>query len=128
MDKQKATKTFCSILSDFMEDMYKSYPDPSLLILLNATKTMMNVSQDAVVKQFMYCIEDYVDKIKTRDESFFIEGGLANNLEGTQYSFLLEEINKVAEIWRHPETPQKTKESIWKYFEILEQLGSFITN
>jgi len=126
MDKKKSVGVFCTILDDFLQDMYKSYPDPALLILINATKAMMNVSQYTVVQQFMLCIEDYTEKIRTRDASFFLDGGLANTLEGSPYSFLVDEINKVAEIWRRPDTPEKTKESIWKYFEILEKLGTSI--
>ena len=113
MDQKKTVDMFCSILNDFLNDMYRSYPDPSLLILLNATKTMISFSPLMVVQNFMLCINDYKDKIRTRDTSFFLGGELANNLEGGSYSFLVEEINKVAEIWRRPETTEKTKNSIW---------------
>jgi hypothetical protein len=126
MDRNKTINMFCTILNDFLNDMYRSYPDPSLLILLNATKAMVSVSPLMLVQNFMFCIEDYTEKIRTRDTSFFLGGELANNLQGGSYSFLVDEINKVAEIWRRPETSDKTKESIWKYFEILEKLGSKI--
>lgn len=116
-------KTFCVVLDDFLNDLYQSYPDPSLFILRQTTKAMASTNPRSLVDNFMYCIKDYKDKLLNRDDSFFLKGGLANNLKNTQYSFLVDEINKIAEIWNKKDTPEKTKESIWKYFKVLITLG-----
>lgn len=124
MNEEKIVKTFCTVLDDFFEDLYQSYPDPSLFILKQTSKAMMRTTPRLIVENFMYCVEPYKDKLLKKDESFFINGGLANNLKNTDYGFLIDEINKVAEIWNRPETSPKTKESIWKYFHALITLGS----
>ena len=128
MSEEKTIKMFCTILGDFFEDLYKSYPDPSLFILKQTSKAMMTATPRLVVENFMFCVEPYKERILKKDESFFIKGGLANNLKNTDYGFLVDEINKVSEIWNRPETSMKTKESIWKYFGALITLGSKIKN
>lgn len=124
MDEEKLVKTFCSILDDFFNDIYQSYPDPSLFVLKQMSKAMMKTTPKLVVENFMNCIEPYKEKLLKKDETFFTEGGLANNLKNTDYGFLIEEINKVSDIWNRKETSHKTKEGIWKYFQALITVGS----
>lgn len=120
MSKQE--KIFCTVLIDFLKDMNSSYPDPSLFILIKATETMIMASPSRVIENFMLCVDPYVDKIKNKDESFFLDGGLSKSLDG-EYSFLSDEINKVIKIWNNTNTTKKTKDVIWKYFHVLTQLG-----
>lgn len=116
--------SFANVLNDFLDDIYKSYPDPSLFILMQTSKGIASVSPLLLLKNFKTCIKPYVKQIKERDSSFFLNGGLADNLFDTSYSFLVEEINKVAQIWSKPETSEKTKDSIWKYFNILVSISN----
>lgn len=118
----KEEKIFCTVLMDFLRDMNSSYPDPSLFILIKATETMIMASPARVIENFMLCVDPYVDKIKNKDESFFLGGGLSKSLDG-EYSFLSDEINKVIKIWNNINTTKKTKDAIWKYFNVLTQLG-----
>lgn len=126
MNQDKTIKTFCTVLDDFLNDLYKSYPDTSLYLLKESSKAMMLASPRLVVENFMACIAPYKDRLLKKDESFFINGGLVDNLSSTEYGFLISEINKISEIWNKPDTSDKTKESIWKYFHILIALGSKI--
>lgn len=128
MSKKELTSSFCSILKDFLQDMYSSYPDTSLLMLQQITNTMIMTHPDGVVVNFMLCVEKYVDKISIRDESFFLNGGLEKDLASGDYSFLLDELKKIAVIWRNPETSNKTKDSIWKYLQVLVKIGKKISN
>ena len=118
-------KQFCSVLKDFLGDMYKSYPDKSLLTLITATNAMILVNPNGVLENFIYCIDPYVEKILCRDENFFIDGGLSRELSDNNgsYSFLKDELNKVVNIWNDPSTTLKTKNAIWKYFEVLTKLS-----
>ena len=118
-------KVFCIVLMDFIRDVYASYPDPALGILITTTQTMIYTSPTMVVKNFMYCVQPYKEKIKRRDSSFFLDGDLIENVPG-DYDFLKTEIIKVITIWNDPITSEKTKESIWKYFEVLVKLGETI--
>ena len=92
MSKKELTETFCSVLKDFLQDMYNSYPDTSLMMLQQATNAMIMTHPDGVVTNFMYCVEKYTEKILSKDESFFLGGGLEKDLSSGQYSFLLEEL------------------------------------
>ena len=118
-------KQFCSVLKDFLGDMYKSYPDNSLLTLITATNAMVLVNPNGVLKNFICCIDPYVEKILCRDESFFLDGGLSKDLSDIDgnYSFLKDELNKVVNIWNNPSTTLKTKNAIWRYFEVLTKLS-----
>ena len=123
MDKKELVKKFCSILQTFLDDMYRSYPDSSLLMLQQATNVMILTSPQSVLENFMLCIAQYSDKIKSRDESFFLDGGLESDLSTGDYSFLLDELKKISIIWKNPETPKQTKEAIWKYLQVLNKIG-----
>jgi hypothetical protein len=123
MNKQEIVKTFCTVLKDFLSDIYNSYPDNSLLLLQQATNAMILADPSSVVENFMTCIEPYTNKILSKDESFFLDGGLESELATGEYSFLLEELKKISNIWKNPETSDKTKKSIWKYLQILVKLG-----
>lgn len=125
MDKNKSVKVFCTVLSDFFKDIYASYPEASLMMLMKIVDGMILTNPRGVVDNFMYCIGPYVDKIKNKDERFFLDGGLNSNVSDT---YLLDEIKKIINIWKNPDTPEKTKSSIWKYFQILCNLGEKITN
>jgi hypothetical protein len=120
--KKKQTKIFCTLLSDFFNDIYKSYPDASLLMLIKISDGMILTNPSGVVENFMICVEPFIEKIKAKDEGFFLEGGLSAGI-GEEYSFLNDEINKIVNIWKNPATPENTKKSIWKYFEVLVSLG-----
>jgi hypothetical protein len=124
----KTTDIFCTILVDFLNDINKSYPDASLYLLIKTTEVMISATPNLVIENFMICMEPYISQIKAKDASFFLNGGISNKLEGTQYSFLIDEINKVCAIWSASDTPIKTKESIWKYFDILTTLGLKLKN
>lgn len=113
---------FCQILTAFINDLYKTYPDASLLAFKTVVSGLVAVSPHKVVENFMGCVEDYREKLEAHDESFFLDGGLASSLDG-EFNFLVDEINKVVKIWRDPKTTDKTRESIWKYFDILLKLG-----
>lgn len=123
--KQKQVTVFCTLLSDFFNDIYKSYPDASLLMLIKMSDAMILTNPSGVVENFMMCVEPFIEKIKAKDEKFFLEGGLTAGI-GEEYSFLNKEINKIVGIWKDPKTSEKTKKSIWKYFEVLVSVGEKI--
>lgn len=122
---KELTTSFCQILKDFLNDIYMSYPDPKLLIFQQATNAMVMSNPLGVVENFMKSVSKYSDKILAKDEAFFIEGGLEEHIQG-EYSFLTEELKKITNIWKDPKTPLKTKNSIWKYLQILVKLGQKI--
>lgn len=122
-----STAIFCKVLKEFLTDIYNSYPDASLFVLIQATDALILTSPRTVVDNYMLCVESYKTQIANKDESFFLEGHLGKELRGTPYEFLLDELEKIIKIWNDPKTSPKTKECIWKYFQVLTKLGSKIT-
>jgi hypothetical protein len=125
--EKELVDSFCSILKDFLLDLYTSYPDNSLLILRNMTDAMIYTHPKGVVQNFMLCVNPYVDKILKKNDLFFLDGGLENDLSSGEYSFLLDELKKIANIWRDSNTTLNTKNCIWKYLIILVKLGKKVT-
>lgn len=123
-----STSVFCKVLKEFLTDIYNSYPDPSLFILIQATDALIMTSPRSVVDNYMLCVDKYKTQIANKDESFFLEGHLGKELKGTPYEFLLDELEKIIKIWNDPKTSSKTKECIWKYFQALTKLGLKITS
>lgn len=115
---------FCTVLKDFLTDMYKSYPDNSLLLLKNMTDAMIFSNPRGVVKNYMLCVKSYQRKILAKDEDFFLNGELENDLSSGEYSFLLDELKKICNIWRDSNTSLNTKNAIWKYLQVLINLGN----
>lgn len=115
-------KVFCSVFSDFLNDMYKSYPDTSLMLFISATDALIATKPSIIVSTFMEYVHPLKDKIKNKDETFFLNGGLSQQVNN-ENSFLHAEIEKIISIWKDKETPEKTKEVIWKYFQVLVEIG-----
>lgn len=127
MGAENKQKVFCKVLSDFLNDIYKSYPDASLLIFIKLTDTLIATNPSKVVANFMQYVEPVKDKIKNKDESFFINGGLSKQVD-TDNAFIHDEIDKIISIWKNSNTSLKTKEVIWKYFQVLVEIGEKIKN
>ena len=124
MESKKLTNQFCTILKDFLEDIYRSYPDNSLFILKQATNAMILTNPVGVLDNFMLCVDTYIEKILKKDQSFFLDGGLETDLSSGDYSFLLDELKKISKIWKDSSTPEKTRQSIWKYLQVLVKIGN----
>lgn len=119
--------TFCKLLKDFLNDIYMSYPDPSLILLQQAATAMILTNPKGVVQNFKKYTEKYNEAILAKDEQLFIDGRLEEDVEGGEYSFLSDELKKIAIIWKKPETSTKTKSSIWKYLQLLVKLSQKVT-
>lgn len=118
-------KIFCTVLTDFLNDIYKSYPDASLMIFMKMTDALIATNPSRVVANFMEYVDPVKDKIKAKDESFFINGGLTQQVS-KDHSFLNDEIDKILSIWTDEKTSTKTKDVIWKYFQVLVEIGEKI--
>lgn len=124
MSTAKKDALFCKILSEFTTDLYKSYPDNSLLLFINAVNALSVTTPGIVVENFMLCIEPYKEYIRNKDPSFLLNGMVHKHIEREkEYSWLGAEIEKICDIWKRPETPVKTKDAIFKYIQLLAKIG-----
>lgn len=119
----KRDQIFCKVLLDFAQDLYKSFPDNSLLLFINAVTALSVTTPGVVVENYMYCMEPYKEYIQKKDPSFFLDGKVHQDLSSSEYSWLGAEIEKICDIWRRPDTPVATKDAIFKYIQMLYKIG-----
>jgi hypothetical protein len=97
-----------------------------LLVLQQATFAMILTDPNGLVTNFNIAIKPYSEKILSKDESFFLNGGIEKDLSAEEFSFLRDEIKKISKIWKDPKTSSKSKASIWKYLQILLKLSNSV--
>lgn len=121
-DKIKLQNLFCTTFKDFLQDLYNSYPDADLSLLITFTNGLCLTFPDKLVEEFMNCIIPYKEKILNKDENFFLDGGLKAEVQNNEY--IVKQINKVVAIWRNPKTSKNTKDCIWTYLQYLIKIGT----
>jgi hypothetical protein len=115
---------FCQVFGEFLGELSKMYPtDTSLRLLKNACALIAMASERSLVVQVMDCISPYSQRILDRDESFF---RTEFKEEFDNSSYIVQEFNKIHDIWMDPETTDNTKECIWNYFTVFVKLGTDI--
>lgn len=109
---------FHKIFMELLNDLSIIRPSDTTLLFVKTASNLLPTYM--LAEQFMSYIDPYIEKILSRDESFFI-----NELhrEVSNNSFASREVSKVREIWCDKETTDETKNCIWDYFNILTNLG-----
>ena len=119
------------------DQLYDAYYNNFKELLDNLSRIRINDSSLIVFKSSMYIyvqtygvkelvntmnsfVSGYTNKILSKDETFFLEE-LANDFQDS--SFVLNEINKIREIWVDSSTTKAHKDIIWKHFIIFAKLG-----
>lgn len=123
--KQKYYDAYYKNFNELIDNISVIKPNDSSLSLFKiGANTMVQVSgHNVLVDNINDVVKNYSDKILKRDESFFLNE-LSNEFSGI--SFIINEINKIKEIWLDPETSNANKEIIWKHFIIFAKLSKFI--
>jgi len=105
------------MMGQFLTELHSAFPEEkNLKKYMAAFELMRSANGKLIVDGFMNGIAQYVDKINTRDESFFLEN--AKDID------FLKEIN-ITDCW--PTASDATREAIWQYIQTLYMLGTTIT-
>jgi hypothetical protein len=108
---------FNDMMGQFLTELHSAFPEEkNLKKYMAAFELMRSANGKLIVDGFMNGIAQYVDKINTRDESFFLEN--AKDID------FLKEIN-ITDCW--PTASDATREAIWQYIQTLYMLGTTIT-
>ena len=108
---------FNDMMGQFLTELHTAFPEEkNLKKYMAAFELMRSANGKLIVDGFMDGIAPRVDKINTRDDSFFLEN--AKDID------FLKEIN-ITECW--PAASKGTQEAIWQYIQTLYMLGTTIT-
>jgi hypothetical protein len=113
-----SVNAFNDMMGQFLMELHKTFPEEKgLKKYITAFELLRDTNPKKVVTAYMENIGPYVDKISSRDESFFLKD--SNNIE------FLKPLN-IIKCW--PEASDGTKGAIWQYIQTLYMLGTTITS
>lgn len=115
MNNNPYTDAFIKQMKDFLNKLSFICPNESIFEdALNNFKMASRIDSYKLVKQFHTYVKPYEEKIKSRDENFFLN---------TEYSqddnFISNTSDHLKSVWRNSFLSLESRENIWKYFEIL---------
>ena len=109
---------FNDMMGQFLMELHTTFPEEKgLKKYMAAFELMRGANGRLVVDGFMSNVGPHVEKINSRDESFFIEN--ASTID------FLKDIN-LQECW--PKASEGTRSAIWQYLQTLYMLGMTITS
>ena len=109
---------FNDMMGQFLMELHKTFPEErGLKKYIAAFELMRTANPKLLVEGFMENVAPHVDKINSRDDSFFLEH--AGSIE------FLKDIN-LKDCW--PKASDGTRDAIWQYLQTLYMLGTTITS
>jgi len=116
---------FCNIFEEFLADIGNAYPSyaTDFNVFLSTVKlARMMKGDEYIVDTVMGYLEPYSDKIKSRDESFFLAHSFdEEKKDGDVGGFIEAEIDKIKDLWKNADPA--TKDCIHDYFLKLLKIG-----
>lgn len=113
--QKKIEKVFCTQILNLTNELIAMYPNvKDFKILKTELQTASSLMPSVVVTAFKTQSEQYLKQIESRDENFF----LTMDVSGTP----IQKFSHLKTVYS--EASEKTKESIWKYVELLTKLSS----
>lgn len=118
----KRIKKFNTIFTEFLNELGYMYPsDYKLKLLIYTVSGMVAYDPETLALTVASQLMPYYDRIKSRDELFFIDD-LSKDFEPG--SLVSGEIERIKIIWANPDTTSDTKDCIWVYFNKFIDIGN----
>ena len=109
---------FNDMMGQFLMELHKTFPEEKgLKKYIAAFEMLRQTNPKKIVNGFMENVAPYVDKISSRDETFFLTD--SDKIE------FLKPLN-ITKCW--PTASDGTKGAIWQYIQTLYMLGTTITS
>lgn len=103
-----AEKKLVTLVCKFLDDIISAVPEETDLLLLRAL--IVSISSELLMKNFMVYVYPHREKIRNKDESFFLSNeNIFNELEKSK-------ANHFKKIWEGHRLSAEDKEAIWKWF------------
>jgi hypothetical protein len=124
-DQQLRIDTFNSLFFDFLNDLSVLFPnDRTLSFCKSSASAIRMVDAKFIVKEFKAGIAPFTDRILKKDEEYFMKSEFVENFGNDHY--IINEINRVINIWKDPNTTKDTKKMVWDYVLKLTKLSKTI--
>lgn len=124
-DQQLRIDTFNALFFDFLNDLSVLFPNDKTLAFCRSSATAIKmVDPKFIVKEFKTGISPFTERILKKDEEYFMKAEFVENFGNDHY--IINEINRVINIWKDPGTSQETKKMIWNYVIKLTKLSKTI--
>ena len=102
-------KKLVNLVCKFLDDVIGVVPEETDLLLLQAL--IKSVPPDLVMQNFMEFVYPLRDKIKNRDESFFLSNeNIFGDIEKSK-------VNHFKRIWSSNKLTEGDKSAIWRWFD-----------
>jgi hypothetical protein len=100
---------------NFINDLYNIFPDnKDIMIFKEKYFLVRKANSNLVIQYFVMYIYPFKDKIMSKDESFFLDGGGQDELKDTSG---LKFRDNLKILWLD-NMSEENKEIVWKYFKV----------
>lgn len=124
-DQELRITTFNQLFFEFLADLTNLFPnDKTLQLCKTGAMGYSMVDPKYILKEFMTAVEPFKDFILRKDEQYFLATEFLENF-GNDHA-IINEINRVINIWKDPNTSKEIKNVIWGYIIKLVKLGKTI--
>ena len=118
--KKQYVVAFYTQLDNFMNGLSEQFPEETSLKVYQQTIHLVKAGNaTSFIRQFHNYVSPYEDKIKARDEAFFL-----NDLNINEYNneTAMMEALKITKIWKSGRLSDISKKAIFEYFDVLLKL------
>jgi hypothetical protein len=116
MSKTTILTTFNKQLTQFIDELIEQFPKEPELILLRVAIGGGQLSTEDIIKEFSMRILPHQERIKIRDEKFFLED--MKLFEGADKSNVI----KFKKLWTSAKLDKEDKDVIWAWFDLFVKL------
>ena len=127
---RKIVKIFKNLCVEFIDNLYELLPDNCDLLLVKtllASLSTFGVSDEMLISNFTSKGLPYKDKIKNRDEKFFLEHSdslICQEITNQQdKSLASEKVKYFSDIWKSGNIDDEDKCNIWKFMDRFVELS-----
>ena len=117
-------REFNSLIEEFMEDLTDAYPENiNFRVYQRGIEFCNQANLKKGYESFGYYVLPYENKIRERDESFFLETNdikkelTTQKLEVDEQSII--NMLHLKDLWINPKTPKSDKDCVWNYLNNL---------
>ncbi len=105
---------FNSLFFEFINDLSILFPgDATLLACKTGAYSAILLDKSFIVKEFKNTVLQFEEHILKKNESYFLHENFKESF--TSDHFIMNEINRIINIWKDPDTSASIKKKIWDY-------------
>ena len=116
MNKQDLKLKFLQQLEDMINEIVNIFPDNKKIVSLREKYLMLKkANSKIIIDTFISSVLIHKEKILTKDESFFLDGGYQDDISEDHK---IRYVSFIKDVWLNQMT-NENKEIVWQYFKVL---------